>query len=34
MAAYERAATADQQWEAFRTSAAGIRAHPDFGLAH
>src|SRR5467141_1716846 len=30
---FERAAAADQQWEAFRTAAAGIYSHPDFGLA-
>src|SRR5712691_9614078 len=30
---FERAAAADQQWEAFRTAAAGIHSHPDFGLA-
>src|SRR6267142_7235344 len=30
---FERAAAADQQWEAFRTAAAGMHAHPDFGLA-
>jgi len=29
---FERAAAADQQWEAFRTAAAGIHSHPDFGL--
>jgi hypothetical protein len=26
-------AAADQQWQAFRTAAAGIHSHPDFGLA-
>src|SRR4029077_13035850 len=30
---FECAAAADQQWEAFRTAAAGMHAHPDFGLA-
>src|SRR5882762_1741767 len=29
----ERAATADQMWEAFRAAAAGMHSHPDFGLA-
>jgi hypothetical protein len=29
----ERAAAADQRWQAFRTAAAGIHSHPDFGLA-
>src|SRR2546426_12050978 len=30
---FERAAAADQQWEALRSAAAGIHSHPDFGLA-
>src|SRR5260370_4659827 len=30
---FERAATADQMWEAFRTAAARMQSHPDFGLA-
>ena len=30
---FERAAAADQHWEAFRSAAAGIHSHPDFGLA-
>src|SRR6266702_1045361 len=30
---FECAAAADQQWEAFRTAAAGMHAHADFGLA-
>ena len=30
---FERAAAADQMWEAFRTAAAGMQSHPDFGLA-
>src|SRR5712691_12219379 len=30
---FERAAAADEQWEAFRSAAAGIYSHPDFGLA-
>src|SRR5262249_55998145 len=30
---FERAAAADQQWEAFRTGAGGIHSYPDFGLA-
>src|SRR2546426_3719630 len=29
---FERAAAADQMWEAFRTAAAGMHSHPDFGL--
>src|SRR5467141_3021865 len=29
----ERAATADQMWEAFRAAAAGMHSHPDFRLA-
>src|SRR5205823_6147679 len=29
----ERAATADQMWEAFRAAAAGMQSHPDFRLA-
>src|SRR6266702_8959452 len=30
---FERASAADQLWEAFRTAAAGMHSHPDFGLA-
>src|SRR5438034_432042 len=30
---FERAAAADQPWEAFRTAATGIPSHPDFGSA-
>src|SRR5580704_9727536 len=30
---FECAAAADQQWEPFRTAAAGMHAHPDFGVA-
>jgi hypothetical protein len=30
---FECATAADQQWEAFRTAAAGMHAHPHFGLA-
>src|SRR5436309_247892 len=30
---FERAAAADHMWEAFRTTAAGMHSHPDFGLA-
>src|SRR6266852_5759823 len=30
---FERAAAADQMWEAFRTAASGMHSHPDFGLA-
>src|ERR1700722_15308386 len=30
---FERAAAADQMWEAFRTAAAGMQSHPYFGLA-
>src|SRR2546425_10187009 len=30
---FERPAATDQIWEAFRTAAAGMHSHPDFGLA-
>src|SRR5438132_13972755 len=30
---FERAATADQEWEAFGTAAARVPSHPHFGLA-
>src|SRR5580700_3765468 len=30
---FERAAAADQMWEAFGAAAAGMHSHPDFGLA-
>src|SRR5882724_493047 len=30
---FERAAAADQMWEAFGAAAAGMHAYPDFGLA-
>src|SRR6266478_7262662 len=30
---FERAAAADQMWEAFGAAAAGMHAHPDLGLA-
>src|SRR2546427_10659444 len=30
---FERAAAADQMWEACRAAAAGMHSHPDFGLA-
>src|SRR5205807_3207519 len=30
---FERAAAADQMWEAFRTAAARMHSHSDFGLA-
>src|SRR5258705_12579748 len=30
---FKRAATTDQRWEAFRTAAARMQSHPDFGLA-
>src|SRR6202035_3590237 len=29
----ERPAPADEMWKAFRTAAAGMQSHPDFGLA-
>src|SRR5689334_3174954 len=28
----ERAAAANQVWESFRTPAAGVQSHPDFGM--
>src|SRR5205809_2138154 len=30
---FERAAAADQMWEAFRAATTGMHPHPDFGLA-
>src|SRR5712672_3376250 len=30
---FERPAATDQMWQAFRTAAAGMQSHPDFGLA-
>src|SRR2546430_2631903 len=30
---FERPTATDQMWEAFRTAAAGMQSHPDFGLA-
>src|SRR5467141_2599888 len=30
---FKRPTAADQTWEAFRTAAAGMQSHPDFGLA-
>src|SRR6202022_4508803 len=30
---FQRATAADQMWETFRTAAAGMQSHPDFGLA-
>ena len=30
---FERPTATDQMWEAFRTTAAGMQSHPDFGLA-
>jgi len=30
---FKRSTATDQMWEAFRTAAAGMQSHPDFGLA-
>src|SRR3981189_1102799 len=30
---FERPTAADQMWKTFRTAAAGMHSHPDFGLA-
>src|SRR4029077_10626488 len=30
---FERPAATDQTWKTFRTAAAGMQSHPDFGLA-
>src|SRR5690348_5531169 len=30
---FERASAADQMWKTFRSAAAGMQSHPDFGLA-
>src|SRR5258705_2308184 len=30
---FERSTATDQMWQTFRTAAAGMQSHPDFGLA-